>query len=427
MKAAKWNKIGLIMAMVASLGIGYGNNIEIHGLFITVPYVSSLLMLLALILGNILEKNIVINIKLLIVQFLFAISGIISVLLNVNNFDVIGSIVAIISLFIPTLTCLNAISLAYKINGDAFLSKFMIIYSVWVSAQILLVALESFRSFGILHKDNILISFGASNFIAGHLVVCFIYLFFCNKKHIKKWRLPVLLLNALAIIITVSFGAIIAILITLLISMIIRWKTIPIMRKLILTLLIGVIVVGTIKFADGTLLTEVDSDNMFYGIIVKQVEKLEVLSQGNYSSFFAGRDIVYKDSFSVIEAHPIFGYGRTQVVVDDEVGRTHNWVLEALVSYGTVGFIFYLLAIIIVLYCVIQNRKLGATDKAKWLALSVGLIHGLVEPTFFSRTFDFLWWTIAGVAIGELMKRRMVLNNLNTKLAVHQRDLDTLS
>jgi O-antigen ligase len=85
--------------------------------------------------------------------------------------------------------------------------------------------------------------------------------------------------------------------------------------------------------------------------------------------------------------------------------RAHNLFLEALSSYGILGFILLVLPLCRVLKKIMAYIRRNHDNTIlipSFLALSAGVIHGLVEPNFYSFEYEFIWWSIAGFAISKI-------------------------
>lgn len=224
---------------------------------------------------------------------------------------------------------------------------------------------------------------GLSNMAATFVLACATYLLFKKRNFIETL---VLALGAVGLFFSQSFGGYLAFAVMLVIFVAkLDWKNAR-FRKIFFSLLLLFVAVITVFFL--TVGRSIwDAINM----------KLTLLLMGDFNAFGSGRVELYQFSLSNIAKDIWFG-------IIENIGdvphrftgeRTHNLVLESLRLYGIVGTLINLFIMGIVF---VKGFKASRADKSKkvffYVILAV-IIHGLVEPNFFTTEFSAYFWLFA--------------------------------
>lgn len=402
-------KIIFYLLMILNLGISTVNPGYFY-IYTTRTNTIALVVMLVMIIGIIplVKFDIHIDNNLFIFQVLYIITTIITII--INGKDLISS-----SLFlstIPLLICILTIALVESDDGFKFITHFIAIFALLLSFQTIAICLDLYLTTGSLSKGLIITSVGGSNFIAAHLIVCFIFLLLSRKQLRLPYFLFCIIITFIAIILTISFGAIITLLIVLSLIAIFQSKPGSMQPLLFILGIFGVIIFLLYVIFLGT--TLINSENT---IIVNFMMKIQYFIDGNYTRLFSSRDIIYRQSIDTILERPIFGYDGFLIYKGVET-RTHNWILDILISKGIVGAVIFIIMMGYSLRKIHHSSILKPELTPIKYALFTGLIHGMVEPNLFSRTFDFLWWVLIGIAIGEIMKMNQVDLIINDNIEV---------
>lgn len=243
-----------------------------------------------------------------------------------------------------------------------------------------------------LYKNLLSVGWGKSNYLAAFFVIIIPitigYLLYTKKKYSKIFLTLSLILMFFAITLTLSRGGILALLITLLI-------TLPkvIEKKYFFSFLLIFLSIVLIILL-----------NPLTYILIDRISTLES------SSSVYSRINFYKDVWNTFLSHPFTGVGLGNlgyyskfILGPDLSPSAHNIVLGALGELGIFGTIFYL-SIFIILTNKIYNDYQSEKDKylkiLRWCFFSSivgGLIHTLVEPTLEGLQFSIIFWLIVGI------------------------------
>jgi hypothetical protein len=363
----------------------------------------SLIYAIIMIVGIIFLFNstIIIDKNLFILQSLYFFSTFLTSLINVKFIeDIFYSLFLAI---IPLLLCILAIALTRKADGFKFTQVLISIYSIWLSLQTIFAALNLYISNGVVNKNLLIVSIGGSNFIAAHLIVCFIYIVLSYRSHFWKFYFLIIGILLFAIILTASFGAILTIIMMLSFSIIFHKKNRSLKLKIITIIILVLLLFLILGELQGWIFQIMDTNNILYIPLYKLSIKLKYLMEKNYARAFAGRFEIYNLAIQSVLKKPLFGHLGYLKYNNLDV-RTHNWILDSLIFRGVIGTFFYSSSIIYLMLKIHNQSKENNNLRSIKYALYTGIFHGMIEPNFFTRTFDFLWWLMAGIAIGEIIK-----------------------
>ena len=263
--------------------------------------------------------------------------------------------------------------------------RVLVAFSFVVSVQIIVCVIGLGSEYD---KHGVLAGIGRSNYAATFLLIAITFLLFYSANRIE---IGVLILSVIALVLTMSSGAFLALFV---IGCIWYGGKLARKPKLYLLILAGIVILIVLI---AVLSTQV---NVFYRLTRPISSKLKSFFSGNYDGATSSRLSLYRYSLSSIGRHPVFG---SIVNVNDvdantrfEGGRTHNLILESLLLYGIVGT---LINALIVFEIVRRARKLVPTRPGRRTLIFVCLamvLHGFVEPNFFTVPFEiFVWSTLA--------------------------------
>ncbi len=338
--------------------------------------------------------------KVLFLLFLMNLFGLITILINKLSFNDSLHIIFINSLpiFITTFVFLiNNTRLDFHKFGLTIVS----IYSTWLSLQTIFQFVNLFLSKGLIDKGLLVTAVGGSNFIAAHLLITTIFLINYSDIHLKfSFNKVAAIISIISIIMTLSFGAYITFVFVILFALFIKFNTVVL--KIIFSIgfisIAGFFLLIIVPYLLSNFLT-VDSFlyNTFFTINIK----VNYFLQGDFTRLFSARDDLYILSFEQFLNNPFFGSGEF-ITFNGIEFRTHNWILDSLLKHGIFfGFLFILTLISILKSINKYSKNNNFLSSIKFSLLSA-IVHGLVEPNFFSRSFDIIFWTIVGFALVEI-------------------------
>lgn len=240
-------------------------------------------------------------------------------------------------------------------------------------------------------KNGVLAGIGRSNYAATFLLIAITFLLFYSANRIE---IGVLILSVIALVLTMSSGAFLALFV---IGCIWYGGKVAKKPKLWLLILAGVIVLIALI---AVLSTQV---NIFFRLTRPISSKLKSFFSGNYDGATSSRLSLYRYSLASIAQHPVFG---SILNINDSYPelsyggwRTHNLIFESLLLYGIVGSLFN---VGIVVEIVRRARKLVPTRPGRRTLIFVCLamvLHGFVEPNFFTVSFEIFVWSILALLV----------------------------
>ena len=312
-------------------------------------------------------------------------------------------VTVILGELVTSLTCILVFVFISNFGETNIIKNICLMFSFVVSVQLFI----GFILNGFSDKSIIVSGIGASNYAATFLVVCITYLIFA---HLNKWQWLIVIFDALILLLTLSFGAYMALFIVICVFLRkqINWRNKQTRKKIFFVFVLLLFVFIAFLCSD-----------IGKSILKKFEEKLLALFSGNWKVFGSSRIEVYSCSLRNFKEHFLFGNIINPVEIQHDHleyyadARAHNFLLESLVRYGLCGTIFNAL----IFYCIIKKyRKMIVNDKsvyAAFIALVAALLHGFVEPNFFTMHFEIFIWLF----IGELyFKERIAINKVGKVL-----------
>ena len=281
-------------------------------------------------------------------------------------------------------TVISALIFLVAYNADIRIKNVLTPFIFLTDLQIF----YTFASGGFsMDKSLIVAGIGDSNYIASFLLLYICFLLFMKKK---PFDILLIGISIIAMLLTQSFACYLALGVVLFIWVIktVNWKSKNSVLFFLVLLLLLVLLFALFL-------------NTKFGqpIYEKVKEKLNFLSEGNFTAFSSSRNILTEFSIKNILRHPFFG---TIINTDPELPvdyrwqgfRTHNFALESLLLYGIVGSILNLF----ILYFLIRSFR--CKKNLPYLMAFLGaLVHGLFEPNFFTLHFELFLWLMIGISL----------------------------
>ena len=155
------------------------------------------------------------------------------------------------------------------------------------------------------------------------------------------------------------------------------------------------LIIALVGFFSYFVTTDIGSE-----VYEKLRQKIIFFLEGDWKNFGSSRLELYEFSWDNIKNNFLFGsivnYNSSiSSTYRFQFFRTHNVVLESLLLYGLIGTILNL-AICIILIKKVLNRKKSRKIFPYIMTIIAVLIHGMVEPNFFTMHFEPFVWMIFG-------------------------------
>lgn len=319
----------------------------------------------------------------------------VSLMLSDAGASLNGALVSLAMAALPMGLFLLASNRGALQGGKEFFYWFFLVYGTWLALQTVAVAARMLSQTGRIPKAEIATAVGKSNFVASHLLICLLLvtLWPSAVQAWIKWSSAALI--ATALLLTSSFGALVVLVVVALMATVLKGESRRVMFGTV-ALLGGLSVMYLAAWLLGLAGQVSEAVTISFDRFDK---KLGYWSAGDIGALGAGRSDLFELAVEQIEAAPWFG-SASFIDVAGQATRAHNWILDALVARGFVGLCTFVGAVAAVLAVTRGAARDDWWVKVALLALVAGLLHGLLEPNFFSRTFDFLWWMLAGAAVG---------------------------
>lgn len=316
---------------------------------------------------------------------------IVNLSLLINHVNIFESVYRINVSVIPLFMVVISSYIAKYMKPEEWINRILSTFIIWLSLQTIGSVLGTYITKGVLLKKEIAVSIGNSNFIASVLLIGLVYFILLPKCKKSKLRISTLFLGLIGLGFTFSFGSIVTFVLIMYLYYFTQNKRVS--KVAIVLMIASFLIYGVFLLLLNGLLLEMFSDTIFNDFIYKSTFKIQQLTVGNYDAAFAGRGIVYSSKLELISNRVMLGYGSNV----ESVGqiRSHNWILDSLIYTGILGTAIYLSLVGYVLIKIRKGKNLVSNGNSSYFALLAGIIHGFIEPNFFSKPFDFIWWLIA--------------------------------
>lgn len=307
-----------------------------------------------------------------------------------------------------TLLCIYLVSFTYSFTSESKkeITFVLALFGIITTCQILInILLKGFN------KANIVSGIGMSNYAATFILLSFCYFLFYSKK----WYMHILTFICLiGVLLTQSFGAYVAVVIMIIIRLFKKYKW---NEPNIWILFLVICFLGSI-FLLICSKTEIGAS-----IVNKITEKMTLLFEGNFEALGSSRLELYKFTFDNFINNWMFGSINNfnpdlPLNYAYQNSRAHNFILESLIYYGLFGS-FVNLAICIYLINFIRKNKLLKTKLNPLIYTIIGaLIHGFVEPNFFTMHFEIFFWVLVGsiVSGNNLVEKKEEVTNIKNNV-----------
>lgn len=278
--------------------------------------------------------------------------------------------------------------LNYEHAAELF-RRALTVFAFVVSIQIIACVIGLGSHF---NKDNVLAGIGYSNYAATFLLIAVSFLLF---RSVNRVEIVVLVLSIIALFLTMSSGAFIALFVVFCIWY--RGKLVRNPKPFIILLVIALILLAVF----GILSSQI---TFLYRLTRPIWSRFQLIFSGNFNGATSSRLTLYRYSLRSIGRHPFFGsiINYNDAFAAEEYNayvfyRTHNLILESLLLYGIVGS---LLNVGILAELVRRGRSIIKARPGRRILVLVFIVmalHGFVEPNFFTIMFEMFVWAIFGL------------------------------
>lgn len=244
-------------------------------------------------------------------------------------------------------------------------------------------------------KDMIMAGIGMSNYVATFILMSFSYILFSIKS---KWDYVWVLIFLFGIMLTQSFGAYIstAVLVIIKIKKSFNWHQVK--SWIILLLMILAVIISYLVLR---------STSIGAPIVSKIETKLAQLFGRNYMGFGSSRLSLYGFTLDNISRHwflgPIVNVNPyLPIEYEWQEFSAHNFLLESLVKYGVLGSIINAIVLVYILKRAAKALKY-CPGKIGIIYIFIGaMIHGFIEPNFFTLHFEMFYWCLCGALLSPI-------------------------
>ena len=246
-------------------------------------------------------------------------------------------------------------------------------------------------------KDDVVTPMGPNNYVACYLMMALplgaVY-FYRSRGHQRLWYGILALLGFAGFLVTFSRGAVVALLISGLLSLRLIYRSGFRLRHAVV-ILVFIALIGAIfpqEIALGA-----------YDFVENKI------SVGDES-----RMELWQKAISVFQKHPIIGIGPGQFVnYSDEIGYNnsrlgaHSIYLQTLAESGVLGTmpIFALMIVSLRRFYMLASASVDPVQAAIWIGMLAAMIHNAVDTIFWSPQFQVLFWLMTAIAAGRARAR----------------------
>lgn len=272
-----------------------------------------------------------------------------------------------------------------SVNSTAIIKNILLIFSLLTSIQLII----GFSRNISLDKGEIVAGIGNSNYAATFLLLSVVFLMFIKTKWYEK---IIMFIGLVSLLLTQSFGAYIALAVAIIIY---------IYRKLDWRLVRNWFFLAFLLIVIASIFICFIKTNIGKGVYEKIITKINFLLAGDWKNFGSSRLELYEFSWNNIKRNFCFGsiinYNNS-ISADYRFQnfRTHNILLESLLIFGLVGTLINLVIYFIIRKYIRKHRS--ALIYPYIFTIFAAIIHGMIEPNFFTLHFEpFIWMIIGGL------------------------------
>lgn len=288
-----------------------------------------------------------------------------------------------------------------KNDISKIINKIMVLVLIIGSIQVINLYIKIYENFGSLDvnivKYYMVTPIGASNYISCVLLPIMVFIY--NSKIKNSVKYIALGFGLLSLLLIQSKNAIIILMIFILFKVFKMYiKQIYIMKNegihsyqmvIIGSLVFIGMVVTFIAYLINYFLNKWNMGTSFIGSSI--YETINALS--------SNRLIVYENEISRWTEHLFFGNG---LGYDEEIYKSHNWIIDLLVHTGVLGTTVYFIALIWWYSKIRPYLKKDKFIKASYYFCIVVLLQGLAEVSLFTISIDLLFWAFIGLSISRI-------------------------
>jgi len=279
----------------------------------------------------------------------------------------------------------------------------VIIIFLQLVATVLITATQSVPLYQ--YKSHLVIPVGASNYIAAILLLyTFISLITLKSK-------IYFLFCIIGIVLTLSNGAVLSLCGVLMFTFFILIKDKKINNtKIVKNTLIVISIIVTLVI----IMNLFNIDSYILKSLTRFNRLLQIVGISNDNSLFGnvnidnGRNSIFSDTINIIFEQNILIGGGLGVISDKT--KIHNWFMQGLLNGGIIGTLLYYYPIFILIKRFWKNRK-NDYSLGMLLAIMSSLLHGLIEPNYFTASFECIIWLLCGLVCNLLNTMKGNENN----------------
>ena len=372
------------------------------GISITIPDINYKYIIIWILLGLLVVLEFRQNPKLDIITLLLVVRSILLCTMTIVNRSVYPdswktNTVAIV--FVPFVYCIAKFASITDKDIKNILLKISCLFTFILSIQIIILFI---RSVLINHlpwnyvKSTIEVPLGRSNYLAAFLILFIIYIDVIMQPNIKKFL--ILFLGLVAIFCSMSDGAYILVILYYLPKIFIKVKDIFLLKNMSLKIVMAIIIMLLVIAAFFVL---------FYSLIEGAFQHFlrDTLYANGMQGLLNGRDKVYDNSINIIIHNWLLGIGLGTIT--GQTTRSHNLILQLLVSGGIINLFIFLFVYIKIFVMNFRERKKSVFAKAVMLMMLFSFINSMFEPTYQSVMYDFIMFTFMGFSMNKNIIKRV--------------------
>lgn len=296
---------------------------------------------------------------------------------KLNSFEEMYKYVCGLSLFIiaASLDEKKRNLLLYTFSGAAVIISFIAIYQYFFGFGFLLDYLARIENvdpfvYDYIEQRRVFLPFVTPNILGGYLAMIIAACLFIKNR---IWIIAPL---SIALLLTKSIGALIALCLGLALYSCLRGEQAKKRAVFIFGLLI-----------------------IIAGIVIARSIIQKEHAQPGFS--LMARIDYWKDTLSVIKAHYLTGVGPGNFNLP-QCRYTHNSYLQILAEMGPLGLISFLWLLLSVFRLAFKNLKDSQHETqiaALFAACAIFMAHNFIDFSFFLPEVSFIWWMIAGALL----------------------------
>jgi len=369
-------------------------------MWINIPNIDYKYYLIWAILGVLIIINFPKNLKIDIITLLLILRSVLlcsMTVVNVDKYPDSWKINLIAHIFLPFVYYIAKHAVMTYEEVKSFLLKVSCLFTFILSVQIILLFIQSvlIKQLGWNYvKSTIEVPLGRSNYLAAFLIIFLIYIDNIMPSSLKKYF--IISMGVVGIFCSMSDGAYIVMGAYFLPSFFMKIKKSVFIGKInyraFVALALVTIVIGYIFMRYWSVVSEAFQHFLRDTFYVDDMR-----------GFLNGRDSVYTNSVNIIKNNWLFGIGLGTLI--GHTTRSHNLILQLLVSGGIVNLIIFMYIYIKTFVLNFMERKESEFARAVMLVMLFSFINSMFEPTYQSIMYDLIMFTFMGFSLNYNIKR----------------------